>query len=460
MASHTTQAEGPRRSSRLRPPAPELPPDAGVDAHVDPGAAADFQAGPESFTLEGVRPWRVAESLSTLRAQIDAAYPGRSKKSDGTIGDARHQDTGSDHNPHIVDGTVGVVTAFDITHDPAHGCDAGQIAARLHAARDPRIKYIIWNRRIANSLPIGGAPAWAWRAYTGRNPHDKHCHVSVKAASNFYDDASSWPLPPAGPGATEALAIGAESQEEAALADIDLALAALAGANGKPLLQALIEARDMIDVLLARLAEETSLRQPPDGSESARPGLAQLGPEYTRLFASCQVNPARRGEVAWHCGRLSAYRAQYDKVAAASGVPWWFVGIVHALEASFSFTTHLHNGDPLTARTVQVPKGRPPRWNPPNDWMSSAVDAMRFHGFGGTDDWGLAATLYRFEAYNGFGYRGRNLHSPYLWSFSNHYAAGKFVRDGRFDPSAVSKQCGAAVMLKAMIETGHVVLGA
>jgi len=417
-----TPGRRPRRSSRLRPPAPKLPPDPGADAHVDPGVAADFQAGPESFTLAGVRPWRVAESLSALRAQIDVAYPGRSKKSDGTIGDAGHQGTGSDHNP--------------------------------------RIKYLIWNRRIANSLPIGGAPAWAWRAYTGRNPHDRHCHVSVKAASNFYDDASSWPLPPAGPGATEALAIGDQPREDAALADIDMALAALAGANGKPLLQALIEARDTVDVLLARLAEETSLRQPPDASEAVRRGLAQLGPEYTRLFASCQVNPARRAEVAWHCERLAAYRAQYEKVAASGDVPWWFVGIVHALEASFNFAAHLHNGDPLTARTVQVPKGRPARWNPPNDWVSSAIDAMRFQGFGGADDWGLAATLYRFEAYNGFGYRGRDLHTPYLWSFSNHYAAGKFVRDGRFDPSAVSKQCGAAVMLKAMVETGHVVIGA
>lgn len=239
-----------------------------------------------------------------------------------------------------------------------------------------------------------------------------------------------------------------------------MALAALAGANGKPLLQALIEARDTVDVLLARLAEETSLRQPPDATEASRPVLAQLGPEYTRLFASCQVNPARRSEVAWHCERLVANRAQYDKVASGSDVPWWFVGIVHALEASFNFAAHLHNGDPLTARTVQVPKGRPVRWNPPNDWVSSAIDAMRFQGFDGADDWSLAATLYRFEAYNGFGYRRRDLPTPYLWSFSNHYAAGKFVRDGRFDPSAVSKQCGAAVMLKAMVETGHIVIGA
>jgi lysozyme family protein len=30
------------------------------------------------------------------------------------------------------------------------------------------------------------------------------------------------------------------------------------------------------------------------------------------------------------------------------------------------------------------------------------------------------------------------------------YEKGKFVMDGKFDPNAVSKQCGAALMLKAV----------
>jgi lysozyme family protein len=43
--------------------------------------------------------------------------------------------------------------------------------------------------------------------------------------------------------------------------------------------------------------------------------------------------------------------------------------------------------------------------------------------------------------------------TPYLWSFSSLYEKGKFVADGVFDPAAVSKQCGAAVMLKAVLGT-------
>jgi lysozyme family protein len=62
--------------------------------------------------------------------------------------------------------------------------------------------------------------------------------------------------------------------------------------------------------------------------------------------------------------------------------------------------------------------------------------------------------LYFFERYNGMGYRMRRVATPYLWSFSNLYRTGKFVQDGHFDPDAVSKQCGAALMLKAIVPAG------
>jgi len=44
--------------------------------------------------------------------------------------------------------------------------------------------------------------------------------------------------------------------------------------------------------------------------------------------------------------------------------------------------------------------------------------------------------------------------TPYLWSFSNLYEKGKYVADGRFDPQTISKQCGAAIMVKALIDGG------
>jgi len=45
-----------------------------------------------------------------------------------------------------------------------------------------------------------------------------------------------------------------------------------------------------------------------------------------------------------------------------------------------------------------------------------------------------------------------------LWSFSNHYTKGKYVKDGVFDPNAVSQQVGSALVLKRLVERGAAVL--
>jgi len=131
------------------------------------------------------QPWRVARSIATLRTQVNDLYPNRSKASDGTIGDEAHQQQVSDHNP---DG-AGVVHAFDITHDPRHGLDIGQLAEQLRDSRDPRIKYVIANRRIFAG-PAGPSP-FVWRSYSGTDPHTNHVHVSVAAGARG-DDPSPW----------------------------------------------------------------------------------------------------------------------------------------------------------------------------------------------------------------------------------------------------------------------------
>jgi peptidoglycan hydrolase-like protein with peptidoglycan-binding domain len=134
--------------------------------------------------------WRVAGSLLALIDQLNAAHPGRSIKSDGTIGDARHSASVSDHNPDA----SGIVRAADITHDPSHGVDIAQLAEQLRRSRDPRIKYVIANRRIFAGL--AGPQPWVWRDYNGSNPHTSHVHVSV-VGTHAGDDGYRWQL--AGP---------------------------------------------------------------------------------------------------------------------------------------------------------------------------------------------------------------------------------------------------------------------
>lgn len=141
---------------------------------------------------KAVRPnltdWRLARTLSQLRSQINNQWPQRSKESDGTIGDAKHATRNSDHNPWVHDSNgQPVVTALDITHDPANGVDCNALIAALFD--DPRIKYIIWNGRIYNA-----AISLKWRKYDGTNPHTKHVHISVKSDQKFYDDEKPWEI--------------------------------------------------------------------------------------------------------------------------------------------------------------------------------------------------------------------------------------------------------------------------
>jgi hypothetical protein len=166
---------------------------------LTPNTIDDAEAGAETeeaFDATGGCnvPWRVAKSLLKLREQVNQAAPQRRKDSDGTIGDAAHCSRKSDHNPWVRDGNIGVVTAMDITNDPAHGCEANAITEAIRGARDSRVKYIIWNKRIANSSPIGGSAAWEWRPYTGVNDHTKHVHISVKPEKAGYDSTAAWPL--------------------------------------------------------------------------------------------------------------------------------------------------------------------------------------------------------------------------------------------------------------------------
>lgn len=180
-----------------------------------------------------------------------------------------------------------------------------------------------------------------------------------------------------------------------------------------------------------------------------------LRKEYDNLFNSCNIRPEQVKNVDVTVSKLVANRNRYQMVGETSGIPWYFVAVIHNMEASLNFNKHLHNGDPLTGRTIHVPAGRPLKGNPPFTWEVSAVDALTSRKLNASTDWSLSGLLYQIEGYNGWGYRLFHsfVPSPYLWSFSNHYKSGKYVADGTWSDTAVSKQCGAAVLLRRMAET-------
>ncbi len=214
----------------------------------------------------------------------------------------------------------------------------------------------------------------------------------------------------------------------------------------------------LISRFLSRFAVEPLPASKPLSSPKPKP--------YTEAYIKAEIRPEKKEEL-----RVAAYRiregmARYEDVAAklGNGIHWWFIGIVHYMEAGHfypnHFRYHLHCGDPLTGRTVHIPKGRP-KANPrggtvppspanPYSWEESAIDALRYMGYDVVKDWSIENCLYLFEKYNGFGYKRRGVPSPYLWSYTDKYTSGKYVADGKFDPKAVSKQPGVAALMKAL----------
>ncbi len=183
-----------------------------------------------------------------------------------------------------------------------------------------------------------------------------------------------------------------------------------------------------------------------------------LAQEYLELYGNCEVRQERMSDVDRIVDAVLSNKPRYEEVSATIQAPWYFVAAIHNMEASGRFDRHLHNGDPLTARTLHVPAGRPLTGSPPFTWEVSAVDALEMRKINTLGDWSLSRLLYELEGYNGWGYRLFHPHvkTPYLWSFSNHYQSGKYIADGTWSDTAVSKQCGAAVILRRLQERGEI----
>lgn len=183
------------------------------------------------------------------------------------------------------------------------------------------------------------------------------------------------------------------------------------------------------------------------------PTFEQRRQLYRDLWSTMKIRPSKEGRIDWHVSLILKNRDRYQRVENICGVPWWFVGLVHAMEASYRFDKHLHNGDALTGRTWRVPKGRIPGLSPPYSWEVSAEDALKMKGFHRYSTWRIDEVCYRLEMYNGWGYAlYRNHYSPYLWSYTSHYTIGKYEFDGDYNPHLVSKQAGAIAILKRLSE--------
>ena len=159
---------------------------AGVPA--SPGEVASVPVGVGALSLI---PWHTSPSLLALRREIDTRWPGRSRISDGVIGDRSHSRSTNSHNPVGASngprfGTRGAVHAMDIT---ASGIDVQRVLNAVIG--DSRVWYVIHGGKIW-SRTYG----WAARTQSG-DPHNTHIHINLRedspsAATTAERDTRSW----------------------------------------------------------------------------------------------------------------------------------------------------------------------------------------------------------------------------------------------------------------------------
>jgi lysozyme family protein len=186
-----------------------------------------------------------------------------------------------------------------------------------------------------------------------------------------------------------------------------------------------------------------------------------LEKEYLSLWESCEADPSFEHALSNAIRTIKEGRTAYQSVSDVTGVPWYVVAVIHGLESNYNFNSHLHNGDPLDARTSNVPEGRPLKGNPPFTWEESAIDALEYDRALGIRSWNLPTLFWFLEGFNGWGYRvgaGINTTPPsrsaYIYSGSKHYKRGKYGSDGVFDPGLVSQQLGCMILLKRLQDEG------
>jgi hypothetical protein len=146
--------------------------------------------------------WVLIPCLVKLRDEFNQLAPNRDKASDGSIGDAAHAQTNSDHNPdedsavlrdHDAD-SKNEVHAIDVDKDLRQpGVDMEAVVQlllqRCRAGKETRLKYIIFNRRIWSA-----SSGWRTQDYHGANPHDHHAHFSGKYDTASESSTASWHL--------------------------------------------------------------------------------------------------------------------------------------------------------------------------------------------------------------------------------------------------------------------------
>ena len=147
-------------------------------------------------------------------------------------------------------------------------------------------------------------------------------------------------------------------------------------------------------------------------------------------------------------GTIKRHMNTYQRVLAQTGVSMYFVGLLHWMECGCDFERQILNGERWASRTTRHPVG----YGPFASWFDAAQVAL-YKLTQRALLWDVPTTLRELEKWNGYGYRRADVHSPYLWGLTNHgMGVGKFEKDGQYNALAKTKQVGAGIVLKALLE--------
>lgn len=174
---------------------------------------------------------------------------------------------------------------------------------------------------------------------------------------------------------------------------------------------------------------------------------------YEAAFQIMTFDKGFESQIAKTAQLVLSGKSRYDVVSKETGVPWRLIGTLHNMECGCDFSGVLHNGQRIvgtTRKTTIVPVGR----GPFATWEASALDALKLDGLTNMANWTLGLELKWAESFNGLGYLKYHPqeNSPYIWACTSiNDGEGKYVSDGKFDPSAnTNSQVGIAAIYKQL----------
>lgn len=196
----------------------------------------------------------------------------------------------------------------------------------------------------------------------------------------------------------------------------------------------------------------TETRPRPTGRAGRTPAALEAKHQQPANDARTRLSPTQQRDMTRFQQNYQANRSRYEEVARRTNMPPEMVAAIHWRESNGNFDTYLHQGDPLGRRAVNHPRNIPVFHN----WEDGATHALHQkratqEALGinrtTTDPARLAAYA---ETYNGLGYHGRGVPSPYVYAGTDQYQRGKFTSDGRYDARHVDQQLGIIPMLRAI----------